>query len=243
MKKKFHYFIYDSVITNAQRVISSCFDYVAPLYNASSHQQAQRELMTCNPDQKTYVKQIGDILTGQTIGTQNKLLFDQVIDDQGFCNGTEVMNLRDVMSILFAKGCSVTIITEYIEHGNASSFIDRNYCTRTLQEINDYQETLFHRCVNESVDTHQKVFKDILSITEIFEQIFLILNSTFPWFKFSLIKSECSEKCELTDTAMLISELTRFDSFYIFFHRTPRVFRMLADRQRVPIALTQFCPC
>ena len=47
----------------------------------------------------------------------------------------------------------------------------------------------------------------------------------------------------LTDTAMLISELTRFDSFYIFFHRTPRVFRMLADRQRVPIALTQFCPC
>ena len=35
----------------------------------------------------------------------------------------------------------------------------------------------------------------------------------------------------LTDTAMLISELTRFDSFYIFFHRTPRVFRMLADRQ------------
>ena len=30
----------------------------------------------------------------------------------------------------------------------------------------------------------------------------------------------------LTDTAMLISELTRFDSFYIFFHRTPRVFTM-----------------
>ena len=27
----------------------------------------------------------------------------------------------------------------------------------------------------------------------------------------------------LTDTAMLISELTRFDSFYIFFHGTPRV--------------------
>ena len=27
----------------------------------------------------------------------------------------------------------------------------------------------------------------------------------------------------LTETAMLISELTRFDSFYIFFHRTPRV--------------------
>ena len=30
----------------------------------------------------------------------------------------------------------------------------------------------------------------------------------------------------LTDTAMLISELTRFDSFYIFFHGTPRVFTM-----------------
>ena len=43
----------------------------------------------------------------------------------------------------------------------------------------------------------------------------------------------------LTDTAMLISELTRFDSFYIFFHGTPCVFTMLADRQRVPIALTQ----
>ena len=42
---------------------------------------------------------------------------------------------------------------------------------------------------------------------------------------------------------MLISELTRFDSFYIFFNGTPRVFTMLADRQRAPIALTQFCPC
>ena len=30
----------------------------------------------------------------------------------------------------------------------------------------------------------------------------------------------------LTDTAMLISELTRFDSFYIFSHGTPRVFTM-----------------
>ena len=30
----------------------------------------------------------------------------------------------------------------------------------------------------------------------------------------------------LTDTAMLISELTRFDSFYIFFRGTPRVFTM-----------------
>ena len=39
---------------------------------------------------------------------------------------------------------------------------------------------------------------------------------------------------------MLISELTRFDSFCIFFHGTPRVFTVLADRQRIPIALTQF---
>ena len=31
---------------------------------------------------------------------------------------------------------------------------------------------------------------------------------------------------KLTDTAMLISELTRFDSFYIFFHGTPRVVTM-----------------
>ena len=29
---------------------------------------------------------------------------------------------------------------------------------------------------------------------------------------------------QLTDTAMLISEITRFDSFYILFHGTPRVF-------------------
>ena len=33
-------------------------------------------------------------------------------------------------------------------------------------------------------------------------------------------------KTYLTDTAMLISELTRFDSFYIFFHGTPRVYTM-----------------
>ena len=32
-----------------------------------------------------------------------------------------------------------------------------------------------------------------------------------------------NELRRLTDTAMLISELTRFDSFYIFFYRTPRV--------------------
>ena len=40
---------------------------------------------------------------------------------------------------------------------------------------------------------------------------------------------------------MLVSELICFDSFYIFFHGAPRVFTMLADRQRVPIGLTQFC--
>ena len=34
-----------------------------------------------------------------------------------------------------------------------------------------------------------------------------------------------------------------FWQFLHFFHGTPRVFTMLADRQRVPIALTQFCPC
>ena len=36
----------------------------------------------------------------------------------------------------------------------------------------------------------------------------------------------CAAHMALTDTAMLISELTRSDSFYIFFHGTPRVFNM-----------------
>ena len=77
-------------------------------------------------------------------------------------------------------------------------------------------------------------------------------NDTQNHFWMLLVTSPCQistchhlplMKANLTDTAMLISKLTRFDSFCIFFHGTPRVFTMLADRQRVPIALTQFCLC
>ena len=196
LKKRLDYFDYDRVITDARRETSNCFDYVAPLYNISSYQQARAELETCNPRQKAYAKQIGDILIGKPIGTHSKLLFDQVIHDRGYCNGTEILNLREYLSVLFVEGCSVMIIAEYLTHENTTSFIDRNYCTRTLQEIKEYQETLFGRCTNESVDTRNKAFKGILSNAKTVEQAFLILNSTFPWFMFSLIKIECSEKCK-----------------------------------------------
>ena len=45
---------------------------------------------------------------------------------------------------------------------------------------------------------------------------------------FNLLPNVQNPACQgsLTDTAMLISELTRFDSFYIFSHGTPRVFTM-----------------
>ena len=197
LKRKLDYSDYDRVITDAQREISNCFDYVGPLYNTSSNQQARVELETCNPRQKAYAKQIGDILTGKPIGTHNKLLFDQLIYDTGFCNGTEILNLREYLSVLFVKGCSVMIIGEYLIHGNTSSFIDQNYCTRSLQEMSGYQETLYDRCASESEDTRSKVFQEILTNTGTVEQAFFILNSTFPWFKFFLIKSECSDECKI----------------------------------------------
>ena len=49
-------------------------------------------------------------------------------------------------------------------------------------------------------------------------------------------------KSDLTDTERLISELTRSDSCVLTPIGTPCVSTMFADRQGVPIALTQFCP-
>ena len=48
--------------------------------------------------------------------------------------------------------------------------------------------------------------------------------------------------CALMDKERLLSELTRSDSLALTPIGTPCVFTMLADRQGVPIALTQFCP-
>ena len=65
-----------------------------------------------------------------------------------------------------------------------------------------------------------------------------------PVIKWSgLLQKSYWDSClpsDLTDTAMLISELTRLDSFYYFFHGTPRVFTMQSDRQRVPTAWPSF---
>ena len=219
LHKKLTYFDYDRVITDAKEKISHCFDYVEPLYDESSTDQARRELRSCNPDQKSKVKQIGDILTGKAIGTHARLLFDQVIHDRGYCNGSDMLGLRDYLSVLFSKGCAVMIVTEYLEYGNSTSFIDRNYCTTTLQEMDQYLKALFGRCSNESVGTRNKIFQTIMTDVASTKQAFSTLNATFPWFKFSLIKSKCSEGCKIKQFGSDHCKIRTFDGktghFYI----------------------------
>lgn len=176
-----------SVIQNQvagdRREIKSCHtDFLLFLEQPGNKADSDR-LISCY-DKFSYTREIGGILNNEKVTFSQKALFDQIIDNSGYCNGTEIINVFRYLFGIYIDGCNAITAAESLKY-NATSTTLKDECTTTINSTKTFFSTLYELCSAQSCTDFEQPLVSVLRETDINISID-IFNETFPWFHFSI---------------------------------------------------------
>lgn len=143
----------------------------------------QERLIKCY-DKFEYTREIGNILNDEKLTFSQKPLFDQIIENIGYCNGSQIQSVFKYLLGIYIEGCTATVAAEALKYNQSSTFEEE--CKRTINKSQAHLPSVFRKCSLVSCENVNKVIGEIVIQSNI-SRISHTLRETFPWFFFTTL--------------------------------------------------------
>jgi hypothetical protein len=133
-------------------------------------------------DNINFIRTIGDILTNNTDKPLSNPLFGKIINQPGYCNGSELLTVFHYLMGAYVEGCITMVIAETVKYNTTYSKI-RDTCIATLNDALHMRGNLFDECRKEActiIETNVQALAEN-NDTGIFGDQ---LKKMYPWFHF-----------------------------------------------------------
>ena len=179
--------IFQQEVVQIRREINNCYrnfqDYTANPLNLD----VQMSVKKC-VDIKSYVRETGDILKGDSITFNIGSVYQTLIDKTGYCNGTELNSFFRYVYGLYIKGCASLLLAENLKYPH-SAINDTEY-TAKLGKFEAEMNRVYLHCGNNYAcepDGDARIIENIVKQNADLGDIEHELTLAMPWFYFVLI--------------------------------------------------------
>lgn len=186
LSKKLDISIVQNRVAEAGNKIRDCHANFL-LYTESPSSKAEKDRLVKCDEKFKYTREMGDILTGNTLTFLHNSLFDQLRDSAGYCNASQISHVFNYILGLYIEGCTASVAAETLKY-DGSSGNRRTTCERTLHNFTSYLSLQFNNCAVETCQDIAFPIKSIVQTTQISaEDMYFTLRKTFPWFEFTIL--------------------------------------------------------
>ena len=166
------------------RELDACFtDYIHFLKKPTSNAEVYR-MKQCY-GKIVYLRDLGNILKGTVVTFENKPLFHELIENRGYCNGTEIVTIFTYIYGLYLEGCASLTMSERLTFNDSKTYLFE--CNTTSKEIIAFLRSLYNSCMNDKTCDESKekqLIADVLSSTRTSNEIHTACSRLFPWYYF-----------------------------------------------------------
>jgi len=159
-------------ITKSLKEISSCNSRLMLFLQNPSSLDRTLQIVNCY-DNINIIRTIGEVLTNNTDKPLSNPLFGEIINQSGFCNGSELLTVFHYLLGAYVEGCVTMVIAETVKYNTTHSKI-RDTCIATLNDVLHMRGNLFDECRKEACT--------------IIESNLQALAENYPWFHFVVLR-------------------------------------------------------
>lgn len=175
--------VFQTQVAEDAREITSCHaDFLQFLKEPESMAEKDR-LINCY-DRHSYTRDIGKILNNGKISVSQKQLFEQIIENSGYCNGSEINHVFRYLFGLYIDGCTALTAAEALKYNETSTTL-KDECTNTINSTMTFISNFYDRCSAQPCTKIKQPIARAFEETGV-KRIMNTLNETFPWFFFSV---------------------------------------------------------
>lgn len=199
LHNKINLVVLKNQIASSSKVINSCYmDLTHFLQNSKSEPEKDRFLQ-CYDSIMAEVRHLGRILKEEEFTLESPKLFTYIISQDGFCNGTKIVNTYKYLFGLFFLGCETAVLSEAVKYGNISKTLF-NECITHINEIEMHMREIYDICIGDSCN---QVINVLSSVIQTYKDKDINktageISTRLPWFSFTLFKFMKNPKEEIT---------------------------------------------
>lgn len=166
------------------RQIRDCHSNFLLFLKKPTMKPEQERLIKCY-DKFGYTREIGNILNEEKLTFSQKPLFVQIIENIGYCNGSQIQSVFKYLLGIYIEGCTSTVAAEALKYNQSSSTYEEE-CKRTINKSQAHLTSVFKMC---SLISCEKVYKVIgeIALQSNISNMSYGLKETFPWFFFTTL--------------------------------------------------------
>lgn len=172
-------------ITKSLKEISSCNSRLISFLQNPSSLDRTLQIVNCY-DNINFIRTIGDVLTNNTDKPLSNPLFGKIINQTGYCNGSELLTVFHYLLGAYVEGCVTMVIAETVKYNTTHSKI-RDTCIATLNDVLHMRGNLFDECRKEActiIESNLQALAENNDIGIFGDQ----LKKMYPWFHFVVLR-------------------------------------------------------
>jgi len=178
-------------ITKSLKEMSSCNSRLISFLQNPSSLDRTLQIVNCY-DNINFIRTIGEVLTNNTDKPLSNPLFGEIINQAGYCNGSELLTVFHYLLGAYVEGCVTMVIAEAVKYNTTYSEV-RDKCIATLNDALYMRGNLFTKCRKEActnIATNLQALAEN-SDTGIFGDQ---LQKMYPWFHFVVLRFRKNSK-------------------------------------------------
>jgi hypothetical protein len=182
---RFHLSDIQHKITKSLKELSSCNSRLISFLQNPSSLDRTLQIVNCYDNIK-FMRTIGDVLTNNTDKPLSNPLFGKIINQTGYCNGSELLTVFHYFLGAYVEGCVTMVIAETAKYNTTYSKI-RDTCIATLNDALHMRGNLFDQCRKEActnIESNLQALAENNDIGIFGDQ----LKKMYPWFHFVVLR-------------------------------------------------------
>ncbi|XP_052078060.1 uncharacterized protein LOC127715999 [Mytilus californianus] len=189
LDNKINLVVLKNQIATSSKIINSCYtDLIHFLKNPSSLADTDR-FLKCYYSIMTEVRHIGRILEEKEFSLESPKLFSYIIQQDKYCNGTNIVNTYKYLFGLHFLGCETAVLAEAVKYGNTSRTFSTE-CLTSIKNIEKHMMSIYSVCTRDTCDRVIGVLKSVIGshYNKPVERIAGEILVRLPWFFFTVFK-------------------------------------------------------
>lgn len=209
LDNKINLVVLKNQIATSSKVINSCYtDLIHFLKNPSSLADTER-FLKCYYSVMAEVRHIGRILEEKEFSLESPKLFSYIIRQDGYCNGTNIVNTYKYLFGLYYLGCETAVLSEAVKYGNTSRTFSSE-CLTSIKDIEKHMINIYSVCTRDKCDRVIGVLESVIKshYNKTIERTAGEILVRLPWFSFAIFKFDRNPNGRMTPGDFLPSYVT-----------------------------------
>lgn len=172
-------------ITESIKELSSCNSRLISFLQNPRSLDRTLQIVNCYDNIK-FMRTIGEVLTNNTDKPLSNPLFGAIINQAGYCNGSELLTVFHYLLGAYVEGCVTMVIAETVKYNTTYSEV-RDTCISTLNDALQMRVNLFEECRKEActnIEANVQALAENKDIEIFGDQ----LKKMYPWFHFVVLR-------------------------------------------------------